>query len=573
MVTEYASGGSLDNRPAPRDWSGLRGLLLAVLDALAHAHAHGVVHLDLKPGNLLHCKRGDYRPGLKLTDFGLAQAISVLQAARRQRIAGTPQYMAPEQFGSDGSRIGPWSDLYALGCLGWELACGRRVFGGPSAAELRRDHMQTRPGVFKPRIRVPAGFEAWVRQLLSKTALGRFEHAADAAWALLSLGEAVDFERTTIDLGLGGAETFAFQTFAALPVMSAPDFEDALDSPTSDSTPRWTRPPTPRGWRAPLVARPVRLLHDAGSSLFGLRTMPYVGRDQLRDRLWDTLRDLDADGQARAVVLSGVSGVGKTRLATWLGRRAAELGAARFLAVHYAAEDDITALLCREFGKSADPRNRIPELQGSLADVGRSRPVVLLLDDCADAVEAASFARRVVRNRSVQPMPVLVVLTVEALTPAIEKLIELDGASHEPVKPLDADASHLLVRGLLALDEGLAGDLEFRAAGNPEYARGRPSVSRTACAGCGPSAWSPFSRCSTRRRRERSSWAPCWSPVLAATSGSRRAPMSASPPTTRASRSCCWPDSRGATKTAGSSRRHSSASCWSIGCASGTGRR
>ena len=469
LVTEFASGGSLDHRPTPRDWPALRGLLLAVLDALAHAHAHGVVHLDLKPGKLLHCRGGDYRPGLKLTDFGLAQAIQVLQTTKKQRISGTPQYMAPEQFGRDGTRIGPWTDLYALGCVAWELACGTRVFAGPSIAQLRRDHLGTRPGAFRPRIQVPDGFEAWIRMLLSKTPLGRFEHAADAAWALLSLGEAVDFERTTIDLGLQGAETFAFQTFAALSD-SPPSFEDSLDAPLSQETPRWTRPPTPRGWRAPLVARPVRLLHDAGSSLFGLRTVPYVGRDQLRDRLWDSLRDLDQDGLARAVVFSGVSGVGKTRLGTWLGRRAAELGAARFLTVHYAADEDITTLLAREFGREPDPRERIPALQGELAQAGRSRPVILLLDDCADAAEAASFARRVIRTRAVQEIPVLIVLTVEALTPRIEKLLELDGATHEPVEPLGADASHLLVRGLLALDEGLAGDLEFRAAGNPEYA-------------------------------------------------------------------------------------------------------
>ena len=77
IAMELASGGTLDALvDQPVAWSQLKELLLSLLDALAHAHARGVLHRDLKPANLLLCTSADLRPGLKVSDFGLAMPTS-----------------------------------------------------------------------------------------------------------------------------------------------------------------------------------------------------------------------------------------------------------------------------------------------------------------------------------------------------------------------------------------------------------------------------------------------------------------------------------------------------------------
>lgn len=465
LVTEFASGGSLDQRGRPRSWGPLRGLLLALLDALGHAHAHGVIHLDLKPGNLLRCTRADFRPGLKLTDFGLAQVLAEVRQQTRRKAAGTPQYMAPEQFSRDGSLIGPWSDLYAVGCIAWELATGGRVFPYQAVADLMRGHLHEQPGAMSPLFAVPAGFEEWVRICLAKAPSERFGVAADAAWAIMGLGEPVDFDRTTVDLAQNEAPTFTFTTLASMDTAELPEI------PSEEAVARtWGKPPMPRDWRTPLVERPLRLLDDAGSGLFGLRTVPFVGREALRDRLWEALGQVRSTGLATAIVLHGPPGVGKTRLARWLGRRASELGSARFYEARYAENDaGIAELLARDFSEGVDnARDRIPRLQAALCRV--DRPAVLVLDEAEREAEATSLARRLLRYREAAPCPVLLILTTEQLDRSLQRLLGMKAAIEIQVPPLDDRECSALLRGLLALERALAGLVETRSGGNPEYA-------------------------------------------------------------------------------------------------------
>jgi serine/threonine protein kinase len=145
-----------------------------LLEALAHAHAHGVVHRDVKPANLLFS--GDRRH-LVLADFGLATAS---RAAGSQR-SGTPGHMAPEQV--LGRPQGPWTDLYAVGVVVWTWLTGAPPFSG-EVDEVLQAQVATPPPRFQARCSVPAGVETWLRTCLAKDPLERYPSAGAARRAL-----------------------------------------------------------------------------------------------------------------------------------------------------------------------------------------------------------------------------------------------------------------------------------------------------------------------------------------------------------------------------------------------------
>ena len=190
LAMEMCSDGALSARRFPLPWSASRTLLLSLLDALAHAHARGVIHRDLKPGNILLCGSGDARPGLKLSDFGIAQPLGIVDddagAGRAHAWSGTPRSMAPEQFNGLARELGPWTDLYALGCLAFQIARGQPPFAG-DAGHLAIAHCHTTVPPIGDVDGYPAGYEAWVLRLLEKQPRDRFRTAADAAWGLLQL--------------------------------------------------------------------------------------------------------------------------------------------------------------------------------------------------------------------------------------------------------------------------------------------------------------------------------------------------------------------------------------------------
>ena len=162
-----------------RRFAEIRRILLALLSALAHAHAHGVVHRDLKPDNVLV----DLTTGaVRLTDFGIAATGDDDELLIR---AGTPPFMAPEQILGEGP-MGPSTDLYALGCLTHWLVTGSPPFEG-SIRELRRAHRDRPPPPLPLPPRWPAALQGWVDTLLAKDPDRRFGRAADAAEVLRSL--------------------------------------------------------------------------------------------------------------------------------------------------------------------------------------------------------------------------------------------------------------------------------------------------------------------------------------------------------------------------------------------------
>jgi len=162
LKMEYVAGETLAQRIAregrmPVD-AALR-IARAVAAGLAAAHAQRIVHRDLKPGNVMITTDGR----VVLMDFGLAR-----RTATESDAAGTPAYMAPEQLA--GSEVDTRTDLYALGCLVYEMLAGERVFPGTTTTELATQHLSAPPPDLRTRRRdIPRWLARAVDELLAKT--------------------------------------------------------------------------------------------------------------------------------------------------------------------------------------------------------------------------------------------------------------------------------------------------------------------------------------------------------------------------------------------------------------------
>ncbi|HXK13437.1 MAG TPA: serine/threonine-protein kinase [Gaiellaceae bacterium] len=177
IVMEYLAGGSLDklvDNAKPLETAQVLDWLADAAAALDAAHAAGIVHRDVKPGNLLL----DDRNHVKVADFGIASAAGMDSFTQTGTILGTAGYLSPEQ--ARGERATAASDRYALGVVAWELLTGRRPFQSETPTAEALAHVNTPvPSVHAANWAVPASFDPVFERALAKDPAARYPHASE----------------------------------------------------------------------------------------------------------------------------------------------------------------------------------------------------------------------------------------------------------------------------------------------------------------------------------------------------------------------------------------------------------
>ena len=191
FVMEFLEGEAFDRiikRRSPLPMGETLGWADEMLDALEAAHSAGIIHRDIKPSNLFLVNTGRGRPYVKLLDFGIAKLGAIAGEATPQTrasvILGTPDYISPEQ--ARGKAISPQTDLYALGCVLFEMLTGERVFRGENTLQTMWMHVEDKP-VVPSSIRpdIPPELDDIILWALEKESVNRPPSAAEMRDRLL----------------------------------------------------------------------------------------------------------------------------------------------------------------------------------------------------------------------------------------------------------------------------------------------------------------------------------------------------------------------------------------------------
>jgi predicted ATPase/tRNA A-37 threonylcarbamoyl transferase component Bud32 len=358
LVMEYLEGRSLGaevRRLGRLPVATAVELMRQICSAVDAAHAAGIVHRDLKPENIFLERAGE---GLsaKVLDFGIAKPKADGTPGREQitkagAVLGTPAYMAPEQC--LGHAVDARTDVYALGCVLYEMLAGRPPFEGASVGELTVKHCtEPPPSPALLRSDVTARMSAAVLRALAKAPEDRFQTAG-------ALARAID-----------GPQPEA--RVAAFAGTTSPNVG-----------------PSHTGVAADTAAVGHQLTGDGGRRTPPLHNLPqamtsFIGRKQHLAAVGLRLET------ARLVTLTGFGGVGKSRLAIEVGRDAlAAFGDGVWL-VELAALSDpalVPQTVAKALGVREEPGRAV---DATLADFLKRKEALLVVDNCEHLVDACA---------------------------------------------------------------------------------------------------------------------------------------------------------------------------------------
>ena len=359
LAMEWVEGVSLNRLPElPNNLDAVVALVDRILEALAHAHARGVIHRDLKPANILvttstgRLDRSVDRGEVKLVDFGIARVFDTFEKGASAsevivpknkkpsrsfaalagrgfnpetrpyevRLEGTPHYMAPELYKGKDGVISASNDIYAVGVILFELLSGSRVFEAESEMVLMALQLQGQIPRCPPRAELgidvpPTGL---LRQMLDPNPLKRISHAAQVRRELQSW--------------------YLTQTPSSRP-------EQSQGFPQLSRVSIWRQAD---GSNPMLETRAAPSYEQARSdpevNLLSWRPMPVIGRAGEQAFLWQRIEAVVEEGTAQVVVLQGEPGVGKTQLVRWMMETADEAGLASAMWCDLSAVSVVDAL-------------------------------------------------------------------------------------------------------------------------------------------------------------------------------------------------------------------------------------
>ena len=274
IVMEFVHGRSLADilrEQSPLEPAEAADIAAQAADALSAAHARGIVHRDIKPGNIMVTPDG----AVKVLDFGIARAVDSGTLTQTATVLGTSAYMSPEQ--ALGQPADARSDIYSLGCVLYEMLTGEPPFRAEVAAAVMHQHVRVQPKPASERNpAVPPALNALVMEMLAKAPGDRPQTAAEVR------------DRLRQAVGNPGDEDEALATLAMAPPPAPPP--PVIAPEPLDARPS-AEPRTPQA-RAPQARRP-----------------PPPARSRSRTGLWATLAVLAALllGGAVALALNGTN--------------------------------------------------------------------------------------------------------------------------------------------------------------------------------------------------------------------------------------------------------------------------
>jgi len=207
FVLEFVEGDSLSaelrrEKVFPLDRA--INVVIQVCEALEHAHEHGIVHRDLKPSNLMVVKDKSGESHVKLLDFGIAKRTAIdeqtlLNLTKTGEMFGSPHYMSPEQC--SGRSVAHTSDIYSLGCVLYEMLCGKPPFSGENAMLTLEMHRSAQlPSIAEQRDDIPLSdqVDEVLAHMMAKVPTERYQSARDVKAALVEIARRLNPSQSSL---------------------------------------------------------------------------------------------------------------------------------------------------------------------------------------------------------------------------------------------------------------------------------------------------------------------------------------------------------------------------------------